>query len=301
MGHHEHAHAADFGRDTRRRLAIAIVINLIIVVGESIGGWLTGSVALLADAGHNLTDVGALVLALLATMLASMAPNAKRSFGYYRLEILAAFLNGLVLVAVSIFIVVESIGRLRAPPAVPGFTVLAIATIALAGNLLSAGVLLPGRDSLNVRAAFTHLLADALSSVGVIVAGALVFTGTPIADPVAGLLIAVLIVVSGYGIVREAIDVLLQATPRGLDPAKVRAEVEAMAEVRSVHDLHIWSLTSGRHVATLHVVVDPADLRRCDDIVTRVSERLHDRFAIEHTTVQLETTGLAEHVGHVHD
>lgn len=304
MGHHGHAHdyaeEGGSGADTRRRLGLAIIINVVIVVGEAAGGWLTGSLALLADAGHNLTDVGALALAWVATMLGSMPASSKRTFGWYRLEILAAFVNGLLLVGVSLFILVGAIQRLRAPPDVPGFPVLAIAAIALFGNLLSAWILLPGRNSLNVRAAFTHLVADALSSVGVIVAAVLMLFGTPIADPVAGILIALLIVLSGYGIVREAIDVLLQAVPRGMDPETIRKEVESLADVRSVHDLHIWSLTSGRHVATLHVVVDPTCLGRCDDIVTRVSERLHARFAIEHVTVQVETPAMRD-VGHVHE
>jgi cobalt-zinc-cadmium efflux system protein len=279
----------DHHAQDRRRLVAAAAINGALVLAEVAGWAFTGSLALLADAAHNLTDVGAIALAYFAMAMSLLPRTSRRSFGYHRWEILAALANGIVLVVVSIGLFVGAALRLAHPPAVSAAPVVGIALLALAGNLTSALLLLPRRENLNVRAAFVHLAADALSAVGVIVAGLLLLAGFPVADPVATIVIGALIVLSGWGILREAIDVLLEATPATIEPDAVRDVVASLSAVRDVHDVHVWALAPGRYVATLHVVVPRESLVQCDALIDSVGRELRARFGIQHTTVQVET------------
>jgi len=287
--HHEHAAAGN-----RRRLLVVLLLNLIYLVAEVIGGVLTNSLALLSDAGHMLTDVAALALALVALWFAARPPDPRRSYGYYRVEILAALFNGMTLLAITVFITVEAITRLLHPPAVHGLGLLIIAAGGLVVNLLGAYLLQHGHaHSLNIRAAFYHLLADALGSLGAVLAGVFVIAfGWTIADPIMAIGIAILIVVSSVGLVGEAVDVLLEAVPKHVDVEQVRAVLLGLPGVLGVHDLHVWTLTTGMYALSCHVVVNCEDFA-CVKLET-IRNLLHDQFDIPHMTVQLETEELAE-------
>ena len=288
-GPHDHSHSLDARRaDSRRRLWIALAINGAMLVAGVVGGILTGSLALLADAGHVLSDVGSIVLALIAARLALLPAAGRRTFGYQRSEVLAALANGLLLVAVSVAIAIAAIGRLADPPAIDGAGVLALGFLGLAGNLAATVVLARGqRDDINLEGALRHSLADALGSLGVVVAGAFVLLGgSSVVDPIVGLLIAVLVLASSWRLIKEPIDVLMEAAPAGLDLDGMGEAICSEQGVRSVHELHVWTVTAGFGALAAHVVV----ARDCDrDLVRRRIELvLAERFGIEHTTLQME-------------
>jgi cobalt-zinc-cadmium efflux system protein len=267
---------------------IALGINVGLLLAEAVGGVLTGSLALLADAGHVLSDAGSIVLALIAVRLALLPAAGRRTFGYQRSEVLAALVNGLLLVAVSIAIAIAAVGRLADPPPIDGVGVLALGVFGLAGNLAATLVLARGeRADLNLEGVLRHSVADALGSLGVIVAGAFVLLGgSAIVDPIVGLLIAALVLASSWRLIKEPFDVLMEAAPADLDVDGMGAAICAEEGVRSVHDLHVWTVTSGFGAVAAHVVV----ARDCDrDLVRRRIElTLDERFGIEHTTLQME-------------
>ncbi|HST70104.1 MAG TPA: cation diffusion facilitator family transporter [Solirubrobacterales bacterium] len=288
-GPHDHNHALDARReDSRRRMWIALAINLGMLVAEAVGGFVTGSLALLADAGHVLSDAGAIVLALIAVRLAALPAAGRRTFGYQRSEVLAALVNGLTLVAVSIAIAVAAIGRFGDPPEIDGWGVLALGVFGLAGNIAATVVLARGqREDINLEGVLRHSVADALGSVGVIVAGAVVLLGgSPIVDPIVGLLIALLILASSWRLIKEPVDVLMEAAPAGVDVDGVGAAICGEEGVRSVHDLHVWTVTAGFGAIAAHVVVAEGSDR--DLIRRRLELTLRERFGIEHTTLQME-------------
>lgn len=285
----DHTHALDARRaDSRRRLWIALAINGAMLVAGVVGGILTGSLALLADAGHVLSDVGSIVLALIAARLALLPAAGRRTFGYQRSEVLAALVNGLLLVAVSVAIAIAAVGRFSDPPSIDGAGVLALGVFGLAGNLAAAIVLARGqREDINLEGALRHSLADALGSLGVVVAGAVVLLGgSPVVDPIVGLLIALLVLASSWRLIKEPVDVLMEAAPANLDVDGMGEAICAEEGVRSVHDLHVWTVTAGFGAVAAHVVV----ARDCDrDLVRRRLELvLAERFGIEHTTLQME-------------
>lgn len=267
---------------------IALAINAGMLVAGVVGGILTGSLALLADAGHVLSDVGALVLALIAARLAALPVAGRRTFGYQRSEVLAALVNGLLLVAVSVAIAIAAFGRFSDPPPIDGAGVLALGFLGLAGNLAATWVLARGeRDDINLEGALRHSLADALGSLGVVVAGGIVLLGgSSIVDPIVGLLIALLVLASSWRLIKEPFDVLMEAAPADLDVEALGAALCGEQGVRSVHDLHAWTVTSGFGAVAAHVVVS----RECDrDLVRqRLELTLRERFGIEHTTLQME-------------
>ena len=287
--HHEHAAAGN-----RRRLLVVLLLNLGYLIAEVIGGVVTNSLALLSDAGHMLTDVAALGLALVALWFTARPPDPRRSYGYHRVEILAALFNGMTLLAITVFVIVEAIRRLEHPPAVGGLGLLVIASGGLIVNLLGAYLLRHGHaHSLNVRVAFYHLLGDALGSLGAVLAGVFVIAfDWTIADPILAIGIAVLIVVSAVSLVSEAVDVLLEAAPKHVDVDQVRTVLLALPGVIGVHDLHVWTLTTGRYALSCHVVVT------CEDFacikLEAIRDLLHEQFDIPHMTVQIETEELAE-------
>jgi cobalt-zinc-cadmium efflux system protein len=288
-GPHDHNHALDARReDSRRRMWIALAINLGLLAAEVVGGILTGSLALLADAGHVLSDAGAIVLALIAVRLAALPAAGRRTFGYQRSEVLAALVNGLTLVAVSIAIAVAAIGRFGNPPEIDGWGVLALGVFGLAGNIAATLVLARGqREDINLEGVLRHSVADALGSVGVIVAGAVVLLGgSPVVDPIVGLLIALLILISSWRLIKEPVDVLMEAAPAGVDVDGVGAAICGEDGVRSVHDLHVWTVTAGFGAIAAHVVVAQGSDR--DLIRRRLELTLRERFGIEHTTLQME-------------
>lgn len=282
-------HALDARRaDSRRRMWVALAINAAMLVVEAVGGLITGSLAVLADAGHLLSDVGSIGLALFAAGLASRPAGARRTFGYQRSEVLAALANGILLVVVSVAIAVAALGRLSDPPAIDGGGVLALGLLGLAGNAAATVVLAGGRrEDVNLEGALRHSAADALGSFGVVIAGAVVLAGgTALVDPIAGLVISALVLASSWRLLKEPFDVLMEAAPEGVDVDEVGAAICSEEGVRSVHDLHVWTVTPGFGALAAHVVVGVGADR--DLTCRRLEVLLHERFDLDHTTLQME-------------
>jgi cobalt-zinc-cadmium efflux system protein len=255
---------------------------------ELIGGWLANSLALLADAGHMFSDVAALALSYFAMWMADRPSPPQRTFGYHRAEILTAMVNGALLIAVSAYIVVEAIQRLRDPESVHGQMMMGVAVGGLLINLVCLGILHRDRHrSLNMHGAWLHVLSDALGSVGAIVAGGLVaWFGWDWADPVASAIIAILIVHASWRLLAEAVSVLMESVPKGIDIDEVTAAIAMTAGVRGIHDLHIWTITSGMESLSAHVVVDDDVVHA--DVLRSLGAMLLDQFGIDHTTIQIE-------------
>jgi len=286
-GHHHHG--------SRRRLALVLALTGAFLAVEVVAGLLTGSLSLLADAGHMLTDVAGLVLALAAMKFAERRPSPRRTYGYHRVEILAALTNALVLAAVAGYILAEAWERFRSPQPVASVPVLAVAAVGLLVNVAGALVLQRGaRASLNVRGAYNEVLADALSSVGVI-AGAAVITATGWfwVDPLVAVAIALFVVPRTWALLREAVHVLLEGTPPEVDLAALRAAMEGVPGVKAVHDLHVWTLTSGIHALSAHAVLQEGAAH--GTVLGTLRQRVVDGFPISHVTVQLEERCCGEH------
>jgi cobalt-zinc-cadmium efflux system protein len=300
-GHHHHHHGrpepGSAGLRHRKRLAIVLVLAATYMFAEIIGGLWANSLALLADAGHMLSDVAALALSLFAIWISQKPATPQRTYGYYRTEILAALVNGAVLVAISIYILVEAYHRLRAPEAVAGGVVMVIAVGGLGVNVAGLLILHAGKDeSLNVRGAWLHLLSDAMASVGVLISGALIWAfGWYWVDPAASVVICVLVVYSAWHLLREAVGVLLEGTPAHIDLEVVRGAMLEIPDVVAVHDLHVWTITSGMDAMSGHVVVgERGERRTTGEILHEVHRMLHDRFGLHHITVQIEPRGFEE-------
>ena len=273
--------------ETRRRLTLALAITAVVMVVEFIGGWLSGSLALLADAAHMLADVAALGLALIAAWIAQRPATPERSFGFMRLEIRAALVNGAVLFAIAIGIGVEAWQRLRVPQLVNGPLPLAVAAVGLVANLAATVVLHRGHEhSLNQRGAYLHVLGDLLGSVGALIAGIIVLaSGWVMADPIISVLIGGLVLVSAWRLVKESSDVLLEAAPRHIALSDVHERIASVPGVESVHDLHLWTVTSGVVAMSGHLVVkNPTDNQ---PVLEAVQDRMR-ALGIAHVTVQVE-------------
>lgn len=287
----EHA-AHDIRRTSIRRLRVALAVNAGYLAVEVIGGFVSNSLALLADAGHMLTDVAALVLALIAARLATLPANPRRTFGLLRAEVMGAFLNGAALVIMVGIITVEAYRRMGEPPRIQGPLMTAIAFGGLVTNAVAAAVLYKSRaDSLNVKGAFAHMVADALGSIGAIVAGCVISLSgwTPI-DAIASVIIAALILWSGIGLLRESTAILIQATPSDIDFEAVHRSLAGMEHVTDVYDLHIWTITSGMPALSAHLRLDPScsDTTHWHSCLGKAQAMLHERFGIVHSTLQLE-------------
>ena len=285
------AHLAEVRARNRRVLGAVLALTLAFTLVEVVGGLLTGSLALLADAAHMLSDTVALTLALVAVWLAGRPSTPDRSFGYQRAEILAALANGVILVALAIWIFVEAWGRLSDPPEVLAGWVALVAVAGLVVNLTAAWILHRGaHDSLNVRAALRHVLADALGSAGVLVAAIVILaTGWRYADPIAGAVIGVLVLATSWSVLRDSVHILLEGAPRGLDAGALGRRLTEMPGVVEVHDLHVWTITSGFPALSAHVLVERGDdcharRRELEDVLLR-------EFGIEHTTLQVDHAG----------
>ena len=292
---HDHSHGAGAYRDAdRKALKIGAVLTAGCMLVEVAGGLITGSLALLADAGHMLSDSFSLVLALFAVSLAARPATSRRTFGFKRAEILAALVNGLLLALVSIWVVVEAIRRLGDPVEVLAGGMLTVAIIGLGVNVLAAWVLYRSSgESLNVKAALRHVLADLAGSVGVIIAAVVIMlTGWEAADPIISILISLLIVASAWSILRDSVDVLLEAVPRGLDAEKIGMAMASVPEVEQVHDLHVWEITSGFPSLSAHVLVGKDS--DCHAARAEIEAVLHDEFEIDHVTLQVEHSGADE-------
>jgi len=276
--------------------ALAAVVFLL----EVVGGLWTGSLALLADAAHAFTDLLAMMVAYSATVMAGRPPDDCRTWGYHRLEILSALVNGLILLVMAAFIAWEAIQRLRAPMPVASGGMLIIAVVGLMFNLAGFLVLSRASGSLNVRGARWHLAGDSLASVGVILAAVIIsLTGMLRVDALVSLLIVAIIVFGAVRLLREAVDVLLESAPAGLNCDEVATAIRELDGVRGVHDLHIWSITTGMPALSGHVIVPPDGCHNVDELLTRVKLILRERFAIDHTTIQVESE-LFEDIGVLH-
>lgn len=298
---HDHAHGGAHdhaGHSSVKRLRIALALTATFLIVEVIGGYLSNSLALLADAGHMMTDVAALSLSLFVAWFSRQPGTPQKSYGYLRWEILAAFLNGSVLLVISAGIIVESILRIRTPEPV-GDLMLWIAVAGLITNVISARILHAGsRDNLNVRGAYLHVLGDLLGSVGVVVAAVVIrYTGWLVADPIASFITTALIVRGAWSLIRESVDILLESVPKHIDSGAVRTQLEAIPGIESVHDLHIWSVSPRFVAMSAHAIVRDASTQQ------HILEHVHDAmrlFGIEHVTVQIEQSEMADREAHAH-
>ena len=293
-GHgHSHGHAHERSRD-RGRLLGTLALTVVMMVAEAIGGWISGSLALLSDAGHMLTDAAALLLAVLALWFAGRPADLKRTYGFFRLEILSALVNGLTLIGIAGLIGYEAWARFANPPPLNAALMLAVAVVGLMVNI--GGLILLGRSrSMNVRAAFLHVAGDALSSVGVIAAGAVAWlTGWTLLDPIISVAIAVIIAIGAVGLVRQAVHVLLEAVPEHIDIVEVFGAMKTIAGVREIHDLHVWTISHSLHALSAHLVIRP-DGGPVDHDAVLASARgiLREKFGIDHATLQLESESFA--------
>lgn len=288
MGH-GHTHTAA-GRN-KKRLAIVLALTAAYMVAEVIGGLLTGSLALLADAGHMLTDVAGLALALMAIKFAERPATPERTYGFYRVEILAALANAVVLIGISLYILYEAYQRFRNPPEIQSGTMLVVASIGLIVNLIGIYLLkAPAEESLNMRGAYFEVLADLLASIGVVVAGLIMWrTGWYYADPLISVVIGLFILPRTWLLLREGVGVLLEGTPSDVNLAALRESIKDVTGVADVHDLHVWSLTSGVNAMSVHTVL--ADHALHDEVLAAVHKRVAAEFKIHHATVQVECQG----------
>jgi cobalt-zinc-cadmium efflux system protein len=281
-------------KDAERRLWVALGVSLVIVSVEVVGGIVGRSLALLGDSAHLLTDVLTVGIAILTLRLGRKRHTPRRTFGYHRAEIFAALINGSTLIAVALVIMYQAILRLQQPPTVQGSLVLTVAVIGLIGNLAVTGLLAPNRKtSLNVRGAFLHALGDALSSVAVIISSIIVIvTGYSGVDPLVAVLIGVLIIRSAYGLVRDSTNILLEATPKQLELGKIAEAIRGVPGVGGVHDLHVWTITSGMYALSGHLTVESDRIVDGSAVVDMVAAKLKELFEIDHVTLQMEKESL---------
>jgi cobalt-zinc-cadmium efflux system protein len=298
MGHHHHhghSHGHSHGHghghshtSNKKALFISFILIATFMVVEVIGGILTNSLALLSDAGHMLSDAAALGLSFFAIKLGERQVSQEKTYGYKRFEIIAAALNGLTLILISIYIFYEAFQRFFAPPEVQSTGMLIISVTGLVVNIIAAWILMSGdKENLNVRSAFLHVLGDMLGSVGAIVAALLImFFGWTLADPIASVIVAVLIIISGFRVTRDSFHILMEGAPAQMDMEQVKVALSGIPSVKEVHDLHIWTITSGYPVLSCHLTItDEADH---DEILHQSQKILHDDFHIEHSTIQVE-------------
>jgi cobalt-zinc-cadmium efflux system protein len=294
-----HGHEVTATNAHRKRLIVVLVITLGVLIAEVIGGLIAGSLALLADAGHMLTDSTGLIMALIAASLAARAATVKRTFGLQRAEVLAALGNALLLVGVAVWVLIMAVERLRNPVEVHSGLMLVVALVGVLANLAGLLVLRPAQSkSLNMRGAYLEVFGDLVGSLAVIVAALLILiTGWMPFDAIASLAIVVLIIPRAWSLLREVVDVLLEATPHGVDLDEVRDHITRVRGVVDVHDLHAWTITSGVPVLSAHVIVDQACISegRSGEVLDRLGECLGGHFDVSHCTFQLEPVGHQEH------
>jgi cobalt-zinc-cadmium efflux system protein len=282
---HDHGHGHSHHGSASASIVQAIIVTVVFMLVEFAGGWYANSLALISDGAHMLTDVGAMLLSLFAVWVSRRPSTPSMSFGYHRAEILGALASGLLIWLLSGLLVYEAFHRLREPPEVQGPMVFVIATIGLAANLLCMRLLHHAKhENMNARAAYLHMFSDVLGSVGAIIAGAVLWlTGWRPIDPIVTLLFAALMLVSSWSLVREAVAVLMESTPASHDPARVLADLTALPGVREAHDLHIWSVSSGRLALSVHLVAESAE-----GTLLAANGLLEQRYGIIHTTIQVE-------------
>jgi len=299
MGHgHAHGGQSAAGKN-KKNLAIVTGLTTVYLIAEVVGGLWTGSLALLADAGHMLTDVAGLALALLAIRFAEKPATPDRTYGYYRFEILAALTNAVVLIGISLYILYEAYERFRNPPEVESGGMLVIAAIGLVINIIGMFILRAGsKESLNMKGAYFEVLSDMLTSIGVIIAGVIMLTtGWYYADPLISAGLGLFILPRTWALLKDAVGVLLEGTPSDVNIAALREHLEKIEGVGGIHDLHVWSLTSGMNAMSVHAVL--INDNEHDLVMQRVHELCTKEFKISHITVQTECPGFAEHETHL--
>jgi cobalt-zinc-cadmium efflux system protein len=296
---HAHSHATDTrAARSKRKLLWVLALTAAYTVAEALGGWTSGSLALLADAGHMLTDVAALALALAAVWFSSRPATSSKTFGYYRLEILAALINGVALTVIALLVFYEAYDRFYSPRGVRTSVMIPVAVGGLIVNLICARLLHGDHhDDLNIRGAWLHILGDALGSVGAIIAGVLMsLYGWYQADSLFSALIALLIVWSSWHLIRESTNVLLEGTPSHINLASVEEAIRETAGVEDVHDLHVWTITSGREALSAHVIHAHGVVQH--DLLKSLRAKLHERFGVDHLTIQMETADFEDETFH---
>jgi cobalt-zinc-cadmium efflux system protein len=300
-----HSHGVTATGRHRQTLIAVLALTTLVAVGEVIGAVITGSLVLFADAAHMAADAAGLGLSLFAAFAAARPPTERRTFGYARAEILAAMANAVLLLAMAGFILYEAIRRLVSPTDIGSGLLIVFGVIALAANAVSLLLLRQGQaESLNLRGAFLEVASDTFGAAAVIVTGVIIAaTGFNRVDPIASLVVGLLILPRTWRLLRETVDVLLEASPRGMDLNEVRRHMTTLTGVRDVHELHAWTITSGLPVLSAHVVVDPEffDDGRCFSMLDRLQDCLRGHFDVEHSTFQLEPAGHASHEHPMHD
>lgn len=299
----DHSHSNSNRRDPRSvtRLKISLAITSLYMIAEAVGGYLANSLALIADAGHMLTDVGALALTLTAIWFASRPANSQKTYGYFRLEILAAFVNGIALALISIFVIIEAFKRLNAAEEVQGLEMTIVAVGGLMVNVFSAFLLSGGQKSdLNMRSAWLHVVGDALGSVAAIAAGlGILLMGWTWADAVSSVIISVIIIYGSWNIITESVHVLLEGTPSHINIAAVKEAILKVGGVRGVHDLHVWSIASGIDALSAHV--RHSNEISAHDLLRNLRTLLHEKFGLDHLTIQTESDDFKDEFEHLCD
>ncbi len=290
---HDHAHVHENLRVTtggQRDLLIALSITILMMIVEVVGGLLSNSLALLSDAGHMFTDNLALLLSFFAMKFATRPATEKKTFGFYRLEILAALLNGIVLVLISIYIMYQAYLRMIHPQPVEGQLMLIVAIIGLVANVAGAFILFKhSHASLNIRGAYLHIVGDALSSIGVVIGGIIIiYAGWYLIDPILSIVISMIIIYGSWSLVRESVNILLESVPSHIDIDTVTAELEQVKGVREAYHIHIWAITSGVYSMSAHVLIDDQLISGCRNIIDEIRELLSKKFKILHSTIQIE-------------
>jgi cobalt-zinc-cadmium efflux system protein len=291
-GHaHGHSHGvAEASAGGKRGLLIALSITVLMMAAEIVGGLLSNSLALLSDAGHMLTDNLALLLSFFAMKFATMPATERKTFGFYRLEILAAFVNGIVLVLMSFYIMYEAYLRIMHPVPVAGKLMLVIAAIGLVANIIGAVVLnRHGSSNLNIRGAYLHILGDALSSVGVVIGGLVIlYTGWYLVDPILSVMISLVIIYGAWALVKESVNILLESVPAHINIETMAAEIQKVPGVREAYHIHVWTITSGVYAMSAHVVIDDQMVSMNRELMERIGAMVADRFKVMHITIQIE-------------
>jgi len=290
---HGHQHAHDVRQQSvegKRGLLIALSITFLMMIAEAIGGLLSNSLALLSDAGHMLTDNLALLLSFFAMKFATMPATEKRTFGFYRLEILAALINGIILVLISLYIIYQAYLRMINPQRVEGMLMLIVAVIGLVANIIGAVILMKhSHSNLNIRGAYLHIIGDAFSSVGVVVGGVIIlYTGWYLIDPILSILISFVIIYGAWALVKESVSILLESVPSHIDIETVAEAIGKVRGVREAYHIHVWTITSGVHAMSAHVLIDDQLVSRSRDLIEAIKMLLSEKFKILHSTIQLE-------------
>ncbi len=300
--HHHHGHSHDHGHEhhdhlregNKKGLTIALIITAGIMLLEFFGGLITNSLALLSDSGHMLSDTSSLLLSLIAIWFATKPPSPNKTYGFYRFEILAALFNGVTLFVIAGFIMYEAYGRFIEPPTVAGGSMMIIASVGLIANILSAWTLMRKGDikgNINIRSAYLHIIGDVLGSVGAILAGLTMFLFSwYIADPIISVVVALLILKGAWGIIKQAIHILMEGTPITINQAEVKQSLLKINGVIDVHDLHIWTITSGKDSLSCHLLID--EEMDSQEVLQESIKKIEREFKIQHTTIQIEKSDL---------